>query len=74
MLNETVFTGLFTSSHRIYFLMEVKDVSKKVVYVVPATKQYTYGFFHFLFDLFMVVFTCGLWLIWIIIRTVSKGY
>jgi len=27
-----------------------------------------YGFFHFLWDCFMVLATCGLWLIWIFIR------
>lgn len=27
-----------------------------------------YGFFHFLWDCFMVVITFGLWLIWIFIR------
>lgn len=27
-----------------------------------------YGFFHLLFDFFMVMITGGLWLIWIVIR------
>ena len=27
-----------------------------------------YGFFSFLFDLFMVAITSGLWLIWIFVR------
>jgi len=27
-----------------------------------------YGFFNFIFDVFMTFATCGLWLIWIIIR------
>ena len=28
----------------------------------------SYGFFHFIWDIFMVVITGGLWLIWIFIR------
>lgn len=27
-----------------------------------------YGFFHFLGDCFMTLFTCGLWLIWVFVR------
>jgi hypothetical protein len=27
-----------------------------------------YGFFNFLWDCFMTVATCGLWLIWIFVR------
>jgi len=33
--------------------------------VRPARR---YGFFSFLFDLTMTFLTCGLWLIWVIIR------
>jgi hypothetical protein len=36
------------------------------VVVRPVVRQY--GFFHFLWDVFMVLITCGLWLIWIFIR------
>lgn len=28
----------------------------------------SYGFFNFMFDLFMVAITCGAWLIWIFVR------
>ena len=27
-----------------------------------------YGILHFLFDIFMVIITAGLWLIWIFVR------
>lgn len=27
-----------------------------------------YGFFHFCWDVFMTIITCGLWLIWIFVR------
>lgn len=32
-----------------------------------------YGFFNFLFDVFMVSVTGGLWLIWIFIREMRRG-
>ena len=31
-----------------------------------------YGFFNFIWDCFMVFFTCGLWLIWIFVREMRK--
>ncbi len=31
-----------------------------------------YGLFNFLFDCFMFVVTCGLWLIWVIVRESRK--
>lgn len=32
-----------------------------------------YGLFNFLFDIFMVSMTGGLWLIWIFIREMRRG-
>lgn len=32
-----------------------------------------YGLFNFLFDVFMVSMTGGLWLIWIFIREMRRG-
>lgn len=37
----------------------------EVVYCSPRRR---YGFFHFLWDVFMTFLTCGLWLIWIFVR------
>lgn len=37
---------------------------ERVVYV----ERKPYGCLHFLFDCFMTIITCGLWLIWIFIR------
>jgi hypothetical protein len=31
-----------------------------------------YGFFHFLWDCFMVILTFGFWLIWIFVREMRK--
>lgn len=31
-----------------------------------------YGFFKFIGDCFMVIVTCGLWLIWIFVREMRK--
>jgi hypothetical protein len=31
-----------------------------------------YGFFSFIWDCFMVLITCGLWLIWIFVREMRK--
>ncbi len=31
-----------------------------------------YGFFHFLWDAFMVIVTSGFWLIWIFVREMRK--
>ena len=36
-----------------------------VVYVV---QQRNYGFFHFVWDCFMILATLGFWLIWIFVR------
>lgn len=41
-----------------------------VVYVVQERR---YGFFHFLWDSFMVLLTWGLWLIWIFVREMRKN-
>ena len=41
-----------------------------VVYVV---QQRGYGFFHFLWDCFMVLATLGLWLIWIFVREMRRN-
>ena len=38
--------------------------------VVKCEKPY--GFFSFLFDVFMVCITAGFWLIWIFIREMRK--
>jgi len=40
-----------------------------VIYVV---QQRSYGFFHFVWDCFMVLATLGLWLIWIFVREMRK--
>jgi hypothetical protein len=32
-----------------------------------------YGFFKFIGDVFMTLFTCGFWLIWIFVREMRKG-
>jgi len=33
-----------------------------------ATPRKRYGFFSFIFDLFLTIFSGGLWLIWIFVR------
>ncbi len=35
-------------------------------------RRKSYGFFAFLFDLFMTCITGGLWLIWIFVREMRK--
>ena len=35
------------------------------VFIAPRRR---YGFFSFIFDIFMIVITCGLWIIWIFVR------
>lgn len=41
---------------------------ERVVYV----ERKPYGCLHFLFDCFMTIITCGLWLIWIFVREMRK--
>lgn len=46
-------------------------------YVVPPQPYYgpppkKYGFFSFVWDLFMFVITGGLWLIWIFVREMRR--
>lgn len=39
------------------------------VYIVkPARKKKRYGFWHFMWDLFLIHITGGLWLLWLIIK------
>lgn len=40
--------------------------------VVVVQQRRRYGFFHFLWDVFMVCLTCGFWLIWIFVREMRK--
>lgn len=35
--------------------------------------QKSYGFGHFLWDLFMTFLTCGLWFVWILYRHLRKS-
>lgn len=41
------------------------------MYVVEREKQ-KYGFFRFIWDCFMTLLTCGLWLIWIFVREMRR--
>jgi hypothetical protein len=43
----------------------------KQYYVISGSRR-TYGFWHFLFDVFMTVITGGLWLIWVFIRIIVR--
>lgn len=47
-------------------------IDDEISYFVRVRKPY--GFFHFLWDCFMVVITFGLWLIWIFIREMRNRY
>lgn len=40
--------------------------------ITVSSNRRKYGLFHFLFDLFMVFITYGLWLIWIFIREMRR--
>jgi hypothetical protein len=40
-------------------------------YVISGSRR-SYGLFHFLFDVFMLCITQGLWAIWIIIRILTR--
>lgn len=39
-----------------------------VTYNVYTTSRKRYGFFNFVFDVFMTFLTAGLWLIWVFVR------
>ena len=41
-------------------------MSKRIIYSTTCRKEYT--FWSFLFDIFMILITGGLWIIWMIIR------
>jgi len=49
---------------------KMSQVYKKSEYYGPAKKKY--GFFKFLFDVFMVCITAGFWFIWIFVREMRK--
>ena len=42
------------------------------VVIVQQEKKKSYGFFNFIWDVFMVCITGGLWLIWIFVREMRK--
>lgn len=42
-------------------------------YVIVVQHQKQYGFFNFIWDVFMVFLTWGLWLIWIFVREMRKS-
>lgn len=49
-----------------------EDSSPQRVYVqVPRARRH-YGFFRFVFDVFMTAVTSGFWLIWIFVREMRK--
>jgi len=41
-------------------------------FIVAQTTKKQYSFLNFMWDLFMLFVTGGLWIIWIIIRTISR--
>lgn len=43
------------------------------MYPIIVVEKKSYGFFHFIFDCFMVLITWGLWLIWIFVREMRKS-
>lgn len=40
--------------------------------IVYVKEEKGYGFFSFVWDCFMVLITCGLWLIWIFVREMRR--
>jgi hypothetical protein len=40
--------------------------------VIYVEKRRQYGCFSFIWDVFMVTITCGLWLIWIFVREMRR--
>ena len=40
--------------------------------VIFVERKKSYGFFNFLFDVFMTVITAGFWIIWIFVREMRK--
>lgn len=45
---------------------------KEVEMIVYVREEKGYGFFSFVWDSFMVLITCGLWLIWIFVREMRR--
>jgi hypothetical protein len=43
-----------------------------IIFASGNQKKKGYGFFHFIWDCFMVLITAGFWLIWIFIREMRK--
>lgn len=42
-------------------------------YILVSGPARRYGFFSFCLDLLMICLTCGLWIIWIIIREIRRS-
>lgn len=40
--------------------------------VVVVERKKSYGFFNFIWDVFMITITCGLWLVWIFVREMRR--
>lgn len=45
------------------------DAPQQIYMQVPKRR---YGFFRFMFDIFMVTITGGLWLVWIFVREMRR--
>jgi len=45
---------------------------REVIYIMSTNKK-KYGLLHFLFDVFMVGITGGLWLLWILFKFLRKN-
>lgn len=41
-------------------------------FIVIHDNRKNYTIWHFLFDLFMLALTCGLWIFWIIFRSLRR--
>lgn len=50
----------------LFFLIKRERNTMSQTYIYKEKRHY--GFFNFLFDVFMTVLTCGFWLIWIFVR------
>lgn len=64
---------VYTFSHfRHVFYLKGHTMARTVYYTTRPTRARGYGLTNFIGDVFMTFLTAGLWLIWVIVREVSR--
>lgn len=54
------------------FIYSEDDSPQRIYVPVSKPRAKRYGFFGFMFDLFMIFITGGIWLLWVFVREMRR--